>query len=29
VFAAAKADGAYLPLVTFILPADAPPFIGV
>lgn len=29
VFAAAKADGAYLPLVTFILPADAPPFVGV
>lgn len=29
VFAAARADGAYLPLVTFILPADAPPFIGV
>ncbi len=29
VFAAADADGAYLPLVTFILPADAPPFAGV
>jgi len=29
VFAAAAADGAYLPLVTYIPPADAPPFIGV
>jgi hypothetical protein len=29
VFAAADADGACLPLVTFILPADAPPFAGV
>jgi Family of unknown function (DUF5678) len=29
VFAAARADGAYLPLVTFVIPADAPPFIGV
>jgi len=29
VFAAAKADGAYLPLVTYITPADAPPFAGV
>jgi len=29
VFAAADADGAYLPLVTYIPPADAPPFIGV
>jgi hypothetical protein len=29
VFAAADADGAYLPLVTYISPADAPPFIGV
>jgi hypothetical protein len=29
VFAAAQADGAYLPLVTFITPADAPPFVGV
>jgi len=29
VFAAADADGAYLPLITFILPADAPPFVGV
>jgi hypothetical protein len=29
VFAAAEADGAYLPLVTYILPADAPPFLGV
>lgn len=29
VFAAADADGAYLPLVTYVLPADAPPFIGV
>jgi hypothetical protein len=29
VFAAADADGAYLPLVTFIPPADSPPFIGL
>ena len=29
VFAAARTDGAYLPLVTFVIPADAPPFIGV
>jgi hypothetical protein len=29
VFAAARADGAYLPLVTFIPPADALPFVGV
>ena len=29
VFAAADADGAYLPLVTYIPPVDAPPFIGV
>ena len=29
VFAAADADGAYLPLVTYIPPADAPPFAGV
>lgn len=29
VFAAAKADGAYLPLVTYLPPADAPPFIGL
>jgi hypothetical protein len=29
VFAAARADGAYLPLVTFILPDDAEPFVGV
>jgi Family of unknown function (DUF5678) len=29
VFAAADADGANLPLVTYIPPADAPPFIGV
>jgi Family of unknown function (DUF5678) len=29
VFAAADADGAWLPLVTYIPPADAPPFIGV
>ena len=29
VFAAAAADGAYLPLVTYIPPADAPPFAGV
>lgn len=29
VFAAADADGAYLPLVTYIQPADAPPFAGV
>jgi len=29
VFAAADADGAYLPLVTYIQPADAPPFVGV
>jgi len=29
VFAAAEADGAYLPLVTYIPPADAPPFVGV
>lgn len=27
VFAAARQDGAYLPLVTFIEPADAPPFL--
>jgi hypothetical protein len=29
VFAAADADGAYLPLVTYIPPADAPLFVGV
>jgi uncharacterized protein DUF5678 len=29
VFASARADGAYLPLITFIPPADAPPFVGV
>ena len=29
VFSAADADGAYLPLVTYIPPADAPPFAGV
>jgi hypothetical protein len=29
VFAAADADGAYLPLVTYIPLADAPPFVGV
>ncbi len=29
VFAAADADGAYLPLVTYIPPIDEPPFIGV
>ena len=29
VHAAARADGSYLPLVTFIEPADAPPFIGI
>lgn len=29
VFAAARADGAYLPLVTFILPNDAAPFVGI
>jgi hypothetical protein len=29
VFTAADADGAYLPLVTYIPPADAPPFVGV
>lgn len=29
VFALADADGAYLPLLTFIEPADAPPFAGV
>src|SRR5262245_12429929 len=29
VFAAADDDGAYLPLVTYLQPADAPPFIGV
>jgi hypothetical protein len=29
VFAAARADGAYLPLVTFIQPADAALFVGV
>jgi hypothetical protein len=29
VFAAADADGAYLPLVTYIPPADTPPFVGV
>jgi hypothetical protein len=29
VFVAADADGAYLPLVTYIPPADAPPFVGV
>jgi hypothetical protein len=28
VFAAADADGAYLPLLTYILPADTPPFAG-
>src|SRR5262245_1767554 len=27
VFAAADADGAYLPLVTYIPPSDSPPFI--
>ncbi len=29
VFAAADEDGAYLPLLTYIPPADSPPFIGV
>lgn len=29
VFAAADEDGAYLPLVTYIPPADSPPFIGL
>lgn len=29
VFAAADADGAYLPLVTYIPPVDTPPFIGL
>jgi|SRR5262245_39770776 len=29
VLAAADADGAYLPLVTYIPPADSPPFVGV
>jgi hypothetical protein len=29
VFAAARADGAYLPLVTFIPPIDGMPFIGL
>jgi Family of unknown function (DUF5678) len=29
VFAAADADGAYLPLATYIPPADTPPFVGV
>jgi len=29
VHAAARADGAYLPLITYIPPADAPPFIGI
>ncbi len=29
VFAAAKADGAYLPLIAFIPEADEPPFVGV
>ncbi len=29
VYAAADADGAYLPLVTYLLPADAHPFVGV
>lgn len=29
VYAAADADGAYLPLVTYIVPADAPPFAGI
>ncbi|NOT63695.1 MAG: hypothetical protein HOP19_26070 [Acidobacteria bacterium] len=29
VYAAADADGAYLPLVTYLLPADTPPFAGV
>lgn len=28
VFAAARADGAKMPFVTFIEPADAPPFMG-
>lgn len=29
VFAAAKLDGAYLPLIAYIPPANEPPFIGV
>lgn len=29
VFAAADADGAYLPLLTYLVPPDAPPFAGV
>lgn len=29
IFTAAHADGAYLPLVTFVPPADEPPFVGV
>ena len=29
VYATADADGAYLPLVTYLLPADTPPFAGV
>lgn len=29
VFAVADADGAYLPLLTYLVPADAPPFAGV
>jgi Family of unknown function (DUF5678) len=29
VFAAADADGSYLPLVTYIPPVDTPPFAGV
>jgi len=28
VFASARADGAYLPLITYIEPVDAPPFMG-
>lgn len=29
VFAAADADGAYLPLLTYLVPADALPFAGI
>ena len=29
VFAVAKLDGAYLPLIAYLPPADEPPFIGV
>jgi hypothetical protein len=29
IFAAADAEGAYLPLITYVPPADSPPFIGV